>query len=229
MPERTTKFQRLTALLHSCLAGKARVTESALVRDRITGEEREVDVYIEAEASGYATTIAIEVIETGRKADVTWVERMHARHARLPTDKLVLVSERGFSKPALQKAALLGVEAVTIEEALASDWQLVAKLTETGFFELTTFKYGCAIIYDSPDEGGLNKEKSTCSQRSLVHREESQRLIKWFAMQWISHTVATMRTRRGVHARHIRLGSCRRRTGRRTTPTRACSTRALNG
>ena len=74
----------------------------------------------------------------------------------------------GFSKPALLKAALYGIEAVTIEEALASDWEFAAELTATGFVDLTTFKYGCAIVYDSPDEGGLQQKEITLQSKITV-------------------------------------------------------------
>jgi hypothetical protein len=159
MPKRSNNFQRLMVLLHHCFAGTARVTESALVRDQITDDEREVDVYIEAKTADYPMNIAVEVVGTRRKADITWVERMHAKHASLPTNKLVIVSERGFSKPALRRAALYGIEALSIEEALSSDWQFAAKLTATGFIELITFKYGCAIVYESTKDGSLKQEE----------------------------------------------------------------------
>jgi hypothetical protein len=122
-----------------------------MVKDKITGAEREVDILIATDVSGYEVRIGIEVNGHARKADSPWVESMHSKHASLPTDKLILVAEAGFTAPALQKAAFYGIEAVTIDTALAADWALAAKLTATGFFELTNFKYSCAVIYESKD------------------------------------------------------------------------------
>ncbi len=52
------------------------VTESKLLRNRVTGYEREVDVVIEGRLDGEPITISVEVIEHNRPASVEWVERM---------------------------------------------------------------------------------------------------------------------------------------------------------
>ncbi|MFL6052419.1 MAG: hypothetical protein ACJ72W_05800, partial [Actinoallomurus sp.] len=56
------------------LAPDACVTESAMLIDRRTGEEREVDVLIEADVAGHTLRIGIECSDRKRPADVTWVE-----------------------------------------------------------------------------------------------------------------------------------------------------------
>lgn len=151
MPKRSNQFQRLVLLINDALAGNVRVTESAMVTDKITGEKREIDILISTSVSGYKVRIGIEVNGHARKADSPWVESMHSKHTSLPTDKLILVAEAGFTAPALKKAAFYGIEAVAIDTALAADWALAAKLAATGFIELTNFKYSCAVIYESKD------------------------------------------------------------------------------
>lgn len=151
MPKRSNQFQRLVLLINSCLAGDAQVIESAMLKDKITGESREVDVLISTNVSGYIVDIAVEVVARGRKADTPWVESMYSKHSSLPTNKLILVSEKGFTLPALKKAKFYGIEAVTIESALAADWGIAIELTTTGIFELTNFKYKCAVIYEFSD------------------------------------------------------------------------------
>jgi hypothetical protein len=47
---------------------------------------------------------------------------MTAKHASLPTSKLVLLASAGFSKAAKRKARLLGIEALSLEEAVDEDW-----------------------------------------------------------------------------------------------------------
>lgn len=152
MPRRSNQFQRLVLLINRTLAVNARVVESAMVTDKITGQQREVDVLITTNASSYEVHIAIEVVARGRKADTPWVESMYSKHASLPTDKLILVAENGFTFPALKKAKFYGIKAVKIETALAADWKLATELTATGFFELTSFKYSCSVIYESEGE-----------------------------------------------------------------------------
>ena len=166
MPRRSNQFQRLVLLINGCLAGNTRVTESAMVPDKITGELREVDVLITANASSYEVQIAIEVVARGRKADTPWVESMQSKHATLPTDKLILVAESGFTAPALRKAQFYGIEAVTIEDAFATDWKLATELTATGFFELTSFRYSCALIYESRVGARTKREVPSSSRIS---------------------------------------------------------------
>ena len=77
--------------------------ESALLIDSDTKEQREVDVLITTRVASHQVLIGVEATSSGRKADVTWVEGQLQKHSTLPTDKLVLVSEAGFTQPARRK------------------------------------------------------------------------------------------------------------------------------
>jgi len=146
MPRRTNAFQRLVTLLTATLAGRAQVMESAMLTDRVNGEQREVDILVAAVAGGYTVQLGIEVISWARPADTPWIEKMRAKHEDLPTDKLVLVSESGFSAPARRKAEFHGIEVLTLEEANKADWPLIATLTATGAFEVLTISFEVAGI-----------------------------------------------------------------------------------
>jgi len=58
----------LVVLINGCLEKGAKVSESALLQDKITDEPREVDILIETHTPGYPVTIAIEVIDRNRRA-----------------------------------------------------------------------------------------------------------------------------------------------------------------
>lgn len=146
MPPRTNAFQRLVTLLTATLAGHAQVTESAMLTDRVTGEPREVDVLVSATTATYTVNLGIEVIAWARPADTPWIEKMRAKHENLPTDKLILVSESGFSAPAKKKAEFYGIETLTIEEACEADWPLITALEGSGIFEVTTLNFDIAAI-----------------------------------------------------------------------------------
>jgi len=94
MPRRTNLFQKLAYLIHEQIPNAIRVTESAILVDRVSGLEREVDILVELDQP-YRLNIGIECIAKSRKADVTWVEQMYAKHQHL-TDKVILLSQRGF-------------------------------------------------------------------------------------------------------------------------------------
>ena len=178
MPRRSNKFQRLILLLNSCFGAGSRVTESAMLSDKVTGEPREVDILIQATTASYDVNIAIEVVGRRRKADTPWVESMHSKHATLPTDKLVLVAEAGFTKQALVKAKFYGIESITLESALDADWDLVANLTATGFFKLITFTYSCAVIY-VPLGGGERKRLEVSPSASFSEGDKVVSLDKF--------------------------------------------------
>ena len=104
MPKRSNLFQDVVAIIHEHMARGATVEESALLRDKVTGLEREVDVVIRSAVVGQELVVSVEATATARPADAPWVEKMLGKHRDLPTNKLVLVSENGFTKAARQKA-----------------------------------------------------------------------------------------------------------------------------
>ena len=122
MPRRTNIFQKLILLINKQIAGQAKVTESALLPDAVTGKMREVDILIEGEVGVYKTVIGIECIDWRRKADVTWIEKMYQKHQNLATDKLVAVSRLGFTSNANKKARFYNIETLSFENALGYDW-----------------------------------------------------------------------------------------------------------
>ncbi len=115
MPKRSNEFQKLVYLVKKQMAGSATVTESKLLVDRLTGTEREVDVCIEGPMGGHDLVIGIECRDHTRRADVTWVESMKAKHERLPTNALVLASRSGFTGEALRIAKLSGIETLSLQ------------------------------------------------------------------------------------------------------------------
>jgi hypothetical protein len=105
MPKRSNTFQKLIYLIHQQLADGAQVTESKMLRDRITDEENEVDIVIEQDLAGAKIVISIECRGRGRPATREWVHEMWGKHQHLPTNHLILISETGFQKPQKKRRA----------------------------------------------------------------------------------------------------------------------------
>jgi len=80
MPKRTNVFQKIVFLVKKHAATGATVTESKLLRDRITGAAREVDICVESVIVGHEVVVSLECRDRGRKADVQWVEEMKTKH-----------------------------------------------------------------------------------------------------------------------------------------------------
>ena len=112
MPKRTNLFQEVVEVLHRHMAGDATVEASAMRPSQSTGALREVDVVIRAKQAGHDVIVSVEAMARSRKADRTWVDSMVGKHADLPTNKLVLVSQRGFTEDA--RAAALARNAVPL-------------------------------------------------------------------------------------------------------------------
>lgn len=201
MPRRTNAFQRLILLINASLADGAMVEESALVPDSVTRELREVDILISANVSGYTVKVAIEVIGRSRKADTPWIESMRAKHENLPTDKLILVSEKGFAKTAKAKACFYGIETMTVEAACGTDWELLVNLTATGTLRVITVPFDCSVVctmadgsqeyFDVPNSSTITHEGGTLTLDEFVH--------KIFGMPGVRNGITENVTRPGKH------------------------------
>ena len=127
-----------------------------MLRNRLTGESREVDVVLRSKAGpGYEVIIGIEAAARTRKAAVDWVEAMIAKHQNLPTNKVVLVAEKGFSDQARMLALAEQMVPITPEvlddpdptlkvlNSLRSLWPKAVSLTPIR----------AEVDVDVPDEG----------------------------------------------------------------------------
>ena len=121
MPKRTNLFQDVVSIIHEHLAGDAKIERSAMLRNRLTDELREVDVVLRTRnGPGYETIIGIEAVGRGRAAAVDWVESMVAKHQNLPTNQVVLIAEGGFSE---QARSLALAERAAARRSGACSWR----------------------------------------------------------------------------------------------------------
>ena len=154
MPQRSNAFQQLITLLHQQLDDRAVVTESKMLRDQRTGDNREVDIVIDARSGGYPISIGVECIDHKRKASVEWVERMWAKHQDLHTDKIVLVSRSGFARNASAKADELGIVTLSLDNAAKADWTRIAGKLDSVYLDVVESKWHvyAVVIRDNDEE-----------------------------------------------------------------------------
>lgn len=106
-----------------------------------TGSQVEVDIVIEAEMATIPMIVGIECTAVARTATVEWVREMYGKHQALPTDKLVLVSESGYSSEAEKQAQAYGVEAISLQEAVSFDWaQMINQLVNNPNLRIAKFQ-----------------------------------------------------------------------------------------
>ena len=116
MPKRSNDFQRLIYLVRLNLSEGAKVSESKMMRDRLTKRFREVDVVVEGKVGSQRVFVSIECRDHQRVADVSWVDAMKAKHDRLDTNVLLLASRSGFTTEARDVASKYGIEVFTLED-----------------------------------------------------------------------------------------------------------------
>ena len=66
-----------------------------MLRDVVTGEEREVDIVIEFQVAGHRITVGVECTAQARKSSVGWVERMRDTHQNYHHSCMSLVGSTG--------------------------------------------------------------------------------------------------------------------------------------
>lgn len=114
VPRRSNLFQEVVAIIYRHLADGEEPKESEVLLNRVTGRKREVDVVLRSSADGHEFVIGVEAASRGRRRllsgrkskpiSVEWVEQMIGKHKNLPTDKVILVSESGFTAQAYELA-----------------------------------------------------------------------------------------------------------------------------
>jgi hypothetical protein len=117
MPKRSNLFQDVVGLVTRHLAGEtANVVESEMLVSSATGRRREVDVVVHQRVAGIEVLIGVEAKMSSRPETVEWVERMLGKHEHLPTNRLVLYSDSGFTADAKDLAQRKGVIVVQSED-----------------------------------------------------------------------------------------------------------------
>ena len=148
VPKRTNLFQEVVEIIHGHMAEDATVEASAMLRDGRTGYDREVDVVIRSRSAGYEIVVSVEAVGRSRKATVEWVEQVVRKHQHLPTNKLVLVAERGFSEQARAVAESEGAVALAPEDLTGDD--------PAGRVVSTIRSLWPKVVTFNPEEFGVN-------------------------------------------------------------------------
>src|SRR5262245_48285264 len=126
MPQRTNPFQELVALIERAFAREGdKITESAMVKVQGLETEREIDVLHETTNSLYSIKIAVEAKDESSPIDLIAFDSYLAKfrgEGRVAVDKIIIVSRNGFTGGAIEKAKLVDVTLLTLDEAKETDW-----------------------------------------------------------------------------------------------------------
>ena len=126
MPKRSNQFQKLIKFITDQLVPEGATVEESVELEEMgvdNSSKREVDILIQYDIGIAPIRIAIECRDRTRKDDITWIDGIAGKYKNLPVNKVIAISNSGFSSTALQKAELNNIETLTLEEATKMEWQ----------------------------------------------------------------------------------------------------------
>lgn len=181
VPPRSNLHQAVVYYIKKHLAPPdAEVTESKMLVDLDSGEEREVDVVVEGRVGDDPIVVSVEVQARGRRAGSPWVDEMISKHSRMPTNRLVLVSWSGFTEPARRKVDQQGGRVV----ALTPEVEPNATVPPLFYQEVTTTQERASLLIEN---GGARSWVSDVPINAILYGEPAMEavctlalLVNWF-------------------------------------------------
>lgn len=187
MPKRTNDYQKLILNINKHFSSStAEVTESKLIYDSTSEQDREIDICIEDAANGYSYLIGIECTTLRRKVGVPKLDEIVAKHRAVNINKTVIVSEYGFTKTAKTQAAKQGVELISYEAAANKDWpDYIKQILETKVIHVQTEVKTIQIGWVE----GQSMESFQLSENVMVQLNEKDLIpVPYFLAQMLNET-----------------------------------------
>ena len=201
MPKRSNSFQRVMTALYDALAPQgATVEESAMVPEQISGTDREVDVLITVPALGTQLRVAIECRDHIRPQSVEWVDALIGKYSGLPIDKVIAVSDSGFTPAAEAKAEGSRLELVTASKIEEVDW--AARLGQTEWKSLHV-KHAVMLVAGMAADGTeVTLSRMEAWGARWDSKDENSEMLLLTYLAWFMEHHAE-RTKSELEAKHI--------------------------
>ncbi len=123
MPRRSNQFQKLILHVNEAFAStNAAITESAMLYDKESGCDREVDILIEDKIGMHTVRVGIECTTRNRKLNINDIEQLHTKHRNIGIGKSVIVTNAGYTNPAANYAKANNIELLTFKSAEELEW-----------------------------------------------------------------------------------------------------------
>jgi hypothetical protein len=121
MPRKGKDVEEIVEKLHKLILGPEWDIKSPdRIKDKITGQSREVDVSIRLKSGHISILIIVECRDRDIE-DVTWIEQLVTKCKNLGADKLVAVSSTGFTEPAKKSAEHYGIVTQVLSKITPDD------------------------------------------------------------------------------------------------------------
>lgn len=153
MPQRSNLHQAVIFYVKRHHApANVEVTESKMLHDPASGEDREVDIVMEGRLGDERVCVSVEVVARSRPMGPEWVGAMVTKHERMATTKLVLVSWSGFSRGARRLIESYGGWVTGVTPERVSN----ASVSAPTYLEVTTTPELAALLVRN-DDGTLSR------------------------------------------------------------------------
>ncbi len=154
------EFEKLVSRIEQAMAPTgASVKSPDRIPDKVTGELREVDVSIRYKIGTTPVLITIECRDRSSTEDVRWIEEIAEKKRSIGASITVAVSSFAFTKPAISKAASLGIEIRTLADMTAEDF---IKWLRFQNVVLSAHKWSLVELalelYDAPSDAELSPD-----------------------------------------------------------------------
>ena len=127
MPKRSNSFQQAIHFIYSQLESEgAIVTESTLLLETNIQNpiKREVDILIEKELGDTKLKLAVECRGRARKDSLEWIDGLIGKYLNLPVDRVIAVSESGFTRNAILVAKRHKIELLSLRQVHERNWSV---------------------------------------------------------------------------------------------------------
>ena len=110
--------------------GKGLVRKNIYKPDKVTGQARQIDCWIEAPVKGHLIKILVDAKFRKGKVDVKDVEEVRALGEAVGADKCFVICPNGWTKPAKRKAQFIGLDLrlLTVKSAVQAlgieNWEI---------------------------------------------------------------------------------------------------------
>lgn len=115
-------FEELVTWIQQSVHEKAQIIPNEKVPDIHTKKIRQIDISIRLSDGPTHLFVMVEVRDHNKPVDVRYIEEINSKKQSVGANAAFIVSRSGFTETALEKANYLGIQTLTYEEALKSDW-----------------------------------------------------------------------------------------------------------
>lgn len=150
MKKKWREFEKLVSRVEKLLSPQGAIVRSPdRLKDKVTGQAREVDASIRYVVGSVNVLITIECRDRKAISDDTWIEQLATKKQKIGASHTIAVSSTNFTESAIKSAQLYGIELRVIRSITNKDilsWlgriRIINEIGKVGFEGIQVKVYG---------------------------------------------------------------------------------------